>query len=70
MWLTAGHAYSRSVCGHQIWMMGVWHLGEYGLHYDQTNPGLLKQYSQVLPGYTQADIIGSPCTSICGLVLL
>lgn len=51
-------------------MMGVWHLGEYGLHYDQTNPGLLKQYSQVLPGYTQADIIGSPCTSICGLVLL
>ena len=41
-------------------MMGVWHLGEYGLHYDQTNAGLLKQYSETLPGYTQADIIGSP----------
>ncbi|KAN0012235.1 hypothetical protein ACTFIU_007533 [Dictyostelium citrinum] len=43
-----------------IWMMGVWELGEYGLNYDQTNGPLLQHYAQVLPGYTQADIIGSP----------
>jgi len=44
----------------QIWMMGVWHLGEYGLNYDKTNAQLLQQYATTLPGYTQADIIGSP----------
>jgi len=39
-----------------VWMMGIWELGEYGLNYDQTNSG----YAQNLPGYTTADIIGSP----------
>lgn len=34
--------------------------GQYGLNIDKTNPGLLAGYAQVLPGYTQADIIGSP----------
>jgi hypothetical protein len=43
-----------------IYMMGVWHLGPYGLHHDQTDPNLLQSYAQVLPGYTMADIIGSP----------
>jgi len=43
-----------------IWMMGVWELGAYGLNYDRTNSGLLAHYSQVLPGYTTDDIIGSP----------
>ncbi|KAF2077465.1 hypothetical protein CYY_001238 [Polysphondylium violaceum] len=43
-----------------VWMMGVWELGQYGLNYDQTNQGLLQHYAQVLPGYTQSDIIGSP----------
>jgi hypothetical protein len=50
----------------------VWELGAYGLKYDQTNPALLAYYPtvgnisnkqlmlQVLPGYTQSDIIGSP----------
>ncbi|KAJ5078319.1 alpha-14-glucan:maltose-1-phosphate maltosyltransferase [Anaeramoeba ignava] len=43
-----------------VWMMGVWQLGAYGLNYDRTDPDLLNYYSQVLPGYTQDDIIGSP----------
>eukprot|EP01125_Pyxidicula_operculata_P014837 TRINITY_DN4994_c0_g1_i1.p1 TRINITY_DN4994_c0_g1~~TRINITY_DN4994_c0_g1_i1.p1 ORF type:complete len:512 (+),score=87.70 TRINITY_DN4994_c0_g1_i1:405-1940(+) len=43
-----------------VWLMGVWQLGAYGLNYDQTNPSLLAYYSTVLPGYTKADIIGSP----------
>jgi len=43
-----------------IWMMGLWHLGPYGLHHDQTDPSLLATYAQVLPGYTMPDIIGSP----------
>eukprot|EP00753_Platysulcus_tardus_P016998 PLAT618.1.p1 GENE.PLAT618.1~~PLAT618.1.p1 ORF type:complete len:521 (-),score=233.06 PLAT618.1:123-1685(-) len=43
-----------------VWMMGVWQLGAYGLHHDRTEPSLLADYAKELPGYTQADIIGSP----------
>lgn len=43
-----------------VWMMGVWSLGAYGLNFDRTDPGLLQSYNQVLPGWTQADVIGSP----------
>lgn len=43
-----------------VWLMGIWSLGEFGLNHDRTTPSLLEGYSKVLPGYTQADIIGSP----------
>jgi glycosidase len=43
-----------------VWLMGIWELGEYGLNYDQTNPSLQQTYSQNLPGWTMADVIGSP----------
>lgn len=43
-----------------VWFMGTWKLGKAGLEHDRTDPNLLKSYSVVLPGYTQADIIGSP----------
>ncbi len=43
-----------------IYLLGVWHLGAYGLNHDRTDPGLLKGYGDVLPGFTTADIIGSP----------
>lgn len=43
-----------------IYLMGVWSLGQYGLDRDRTDPDQLRWYSQVLPGYTQDDIIGSP----------
>eukprot|EP00708_Paratrimastix_pyriformis_P002730 GAFH01001483.1.p2 GENE.GAFH01001483.1~~GAFH01001483.1.p2 ORF type:complete len:512 (-),score=112.45 GAFH01001483.1:67-1416(-) len=45
---------------HAIYLMGVWSLGPFGLHRDQTDPDLIRGYAQVLPGYTTDDIIGSP----------
>ena len=38
-----------------VWMMGVWKLGTYGLEFDKK-----LDYSNVLPGWTQDDVIGSP----------
>ena len=38
-----------------VWMMGVWKLGEYGLEFDKK-----LDYSEVLPGWTTDDVIGSP----------
>ena len=38
-----------------VWMMGVWKLGIYGLNFDKKS-----DYSSVLPGWTQDDVIGSP----------
>lgn len=35
---------------HIVWFMGVWSLGAYGLNFDRTNPDLLRQYKQELPG--------------------
>jgi hypothetical protein len=43
-----------------VWLMGLWKLGEYGLHFDQTNSGLWQVYNRVLPGWKEADVIGSP----------
>jgi len=34
--------------------------GAYGLNFDRTNAQLLAHYPTVLPGCSQADIIGSP----------
>ena len=38
-----------------VWMMGVWKLGKYGLEFDKK-----LDYSEVLPGWTTDDVIGSP----------
>jgi len=38
-----------------VWMMGVWKLGTYGVELDRK-----ADYSGVLPGWTKADVIGSP----------
>lgn len=43
-----------------IWMMGIWEIGEYGLNYDRTNQDLINFYNQVLPGWKEDDVIGSP----------
>lgn len=43
-----------------LWLMGVWQLGPYGLNHDRTDPDLIQSYNQVLPGWTTADVIGSP----------
>ena len=38
-----------------VWMMGVWELGTYGLEFDKK-----LDYSEVLPDWTEEDVIGSP----------
>lgn len=43
-----------------VWLMGVWHLGNYGLNFDRTDPGTLSSYDSILPGWTLPDVIGSP----------
>jgi len=43
-----------------VWLMGLWELGDYGLHHDRTDPGLLKDYKVNLPDYNLDDVIGSP----------
>ena len=43
-----------------VWFMGVWQLGPLGLEHDRTDPGLRQGYSQVLPDWTNEDVIGSP----------
>jgi len=43
-----------------VWMLGVWQLGEAGREVSRTNPSLTSHYGDVLPGYTDRDIVGSP----------
>ncbi|GKT34602.1 alpha-amylase, putative [Aduncisulcus paluster] len=43
-----------------IYFLGVWELGEYGLEHDRTDPGDISSYEEWLPDYTEDDIIGSP----------
>ena len=43
-----------------IWFMGIWQLGEYGLNHDRTDPSLKKAFDDVLPGWNEDDVIGSP----------
>ncbi|KAJ6231317.1 alpha amylase [Anaeramoeba flamelloides] len=43
-----------------IWMMGMWKLGAYGLHYDRTNQEELANFKALLPDFTLDDVIGSP----------
>ncbi|OHT17159.1 Alpha amylase, catalytic domain containing protein [Tritrichomonas foetus] len=43
-----------------VWFMGIWQLGEYGLKHDLTDQGLINSYNEVLPGWTEDDVIGSP----------
>lgn len=43
-----------------IWMMGVWHLGPYGLKHDREDQGAIDQYKRMIPDFTIEDVIGSP----------
>jgi glycosidase len=43
----------------QVWMMGVWSLGAYGLKFDQS-AAQVAHYQQVLANFQLADVIGSP----------
>lgn len=35
-------------------------LGQYGVNFDRTNAGLQQEFAHILPGYKEADVIGSP----------
>lgn len=43
-----------------VWFMGVWQIGTYGPQHDRTDPGLIRSFNIVLPGWTNDDVIGSP----------
>jgi hypothetical protein len=43
-----------------IWLMGVWTTGAHAREIARQHPDLRKDYDQVLPGWTDADVAGSP----------
>jgi hypothetical protein len=43
-----------------VWLMGVWERSPFGIQIALQNPGLLDDFHQALPDYTQADVVGSP----------
>ena len=43
-----------------IWLMGVWTTGPRSRAQALGHPGLRRDYDQVLPGWTEADVGGSP----------
>jgi hypothetical protein len=43
-----------------IWLMGVWTTGEISRSIARTHEGLLAEYRNVLPDFTEDDILGSP----------
>src|SRR5512136_884537 len=43
-----------------VWMMGVWTTGEITKSIARTHEGLLTEYRNVLPDFTEEDIVGSP----------
>ena len=45
---------------HAVWMMGAWDSGPQGVAIAREHKGLRKVYQEVLPGYTDDDVIGSP----------
>jgi glycosidase len=43
-----------------VWLMGVWERSPVGIAIALQNPGLLADFERALPGYTAADVVGSP----------
>lgn len=43
-----------------VYLMGVWTLGEQGPQSSLALPALRSEYDRVLPGWTEADVVGSP----------
>eukprot|EP00418_Pyrodinium_bahamense_P007123 CAMPEP_0179023896 /NCGR_PEP_ID=MMETSP0796-20121207/7174_1 /TAXON_ID=73915 /ORGANISM="Pyrodinium bahamense, Strain pbaha01" /LENGTH=544 /DNA_ID=CAMNT_0020719837 /DNA_START=22 /DNA_END=1656 /DNA_ORIENTATION=- len=42
-----------------VWLMGVWQLGDFGLHHDRS-PDNIKSFRETLPDVQSTDVIGSP----------
>ena len=43
-----------------VFLMGVWRRSPIGREIARTDPGLIANYDRVLPGWTDADVVGSP----------
>src|SRR3954463_9266197 len=43
-----------------VWLMGVWERSPAGIAIALENSGLLESFESALPGYTTADVVGSP----------
>jgi hypothetical protein len=43
-----------------VWLMGVWRVGPKSAEIARAHPGLVEEYSRVLPGWTPEDVLGSP----------
>ncbi len=43
-----------------VFLMGVWRRSAIGREIARTDPGLIAEYDRVLPGWTDADVAGSP----------
>lgn len=43
-----------------VFLMGVWRRSVIGREIARTDPGLIAAYNRVLPGWTDADVVGSP----------
>ena len=43
-----------------VWLLGIWQTGEVGRQVSLTEPGLQREYRELLPDFTRADVCGSP----------
>src|SRR5947209_18978335 len=43
-----------------VWLMGVWQRSPAGVAIALQNPALLDSFDAALPGYSPADVVGSP----------
>src|SRR5262245_66262782 len=43
-----------------VWLLGVWQTGEAGRQVSLTQPEWQREYRELLPGFTAADVSGSP----------
>jgi hypothetical protein len=43
-----------------VYLMGVWRRSQLGRHLARTDPVLRREYDRALPGWTEADVPGSP----------
>ncbi|HET7486603.1 MAG TPA: alpha-amylase family glycosyl hydrolase [Acidimicrobiales bacterium] len=43
-----------------VWLMGVWRRSPAGIAIALANPDLVAEFQRTLPGYTSADVVGSP----------
>src|SRR6516164_3837205 len=43
-----------------VWLLGIWQTGPASRQVSLTAPGCLREYQELLPDFTDADVCGSP----------